>query len=162
VGEEEGGGGGRDAAGGGVRALKKIRYSEAELAAGVAPASSALPPPPPPPPAGDDRKAALMALIKEVPVEREAVYAFPIDWGALSSPACTARLSAWVGAKAAALLGSPEPSFVEGVMSLLASRTPATAAEAELGGVLDEDAPDFVLKLYRTVILEALKARRGL
>ena len=104
-----------------------------------------------------------MALIREVPVNRAAVHAFPIDWAALAgNAAVTARLAAWVGAKAAALLGAPEPAFVDGVMALLASRTPAPDAEAELGAVLDEDAPDFVLKLYRTVILEALKARRGL
>lgn len=102
-----------------------------------------------------------MALIREVPVARDAVHAFPIDWDALSE-ASLGRLGAWVGTKATALLGSPQPAFVGGVLDLLKARTPAREAEAELGAVLDEDAPDFVVKLYRTVILEALKARRGL
>lgn len=63
---------------GGARSLKKIRYSEAELAAGVAAVAPPQPPPPPPPP--EDRAAALRAIIAEVPRDRAGVHSFAIDW----------------------------------------------------------------------------------
>ncbi len=74
----------------------------------------------------------------------------------------SSKFSAWIGTKVEQLLGMPEPSLVEYVTELLASRSPPAKTHDELLPVLDADSETFVMKLYRMVIYETEKAHANL
>ena len=52
------------------------------------------------------------------------------------------------------LLGAPEPSFCEFIMTQLAGHSPPQQLLESLADVLDEDAPSFTQKLFQVVIYE--------
>ncbi|KAL6750161.1 hypothetical protein V8C86DRAFT_2820352 [Haematococcus lacustris] len=96
-----------------------------------------------------------------IPTSQDAVWAYPVKWGQYTA-AMGHKFRQWVDAKVAALLGAPEPSVVDFIMSLIATHKGPADAVAELEPLLDSDTASFVLKLYRTVIFETERAAAGL
>ena len=75
--------------------------------------------------------------------------------GRLPCPPCLVGAHAgWVSKKVQELLGAPEPSFCDFIMSQLSSHTPPQQLLESLADVLDEDAPSFTQKLFQVVIYE--------
>ena len=73
------------------------------------------------------------------------------------------RVRRWCAEKTSKLLGAPEPSLVDFVVShALDRRGSPGSLEAELAQVLDDEARPFVVALYRLLLLEARKAKAGL
>ena len=117
-----------------------------------------------PPAKGLDSKAAIKELIKSIPIEREAVFAYPIRWDAYdaNAGALAPKISAWVRKKTAEVLGEEELSMVEYVMNLVKEHTAPAKMAATLQGVMDDETQPFVLKLFRMLILETEKHARGI
>ena len=111
-----------------------------------------------------DSKAAIKELIKSIPIEKEAVFAYPIRWDAYDANAATLapKLSAWVKKKTAELLGEEELSMVEFVMNMVKEHTQPAKMQGKLQGVMDDETQPFVLKLFRMVILETEKRAHGI
>ena len=59
-------------------------------------------------------------------------------------------------------MGAEEASMVEFVMGQLNDHTAPSKMHEELSPVLDDEADNFVLKLYRMVIFETQKHAQGL
>ena len=58
-------------------------------------------------------------------------------------------------------LGEEEPSLVDHIVAKLHARTAAAAVEEGLAPILDDDAPTFVVKLWRMLCYE-MKAAKAL
>lgn len=68
-----------------------------------------------------DNKATLKKLMKNIPTDKDAVFAYPIKWDVYDkySFSMAPKLSQWVLKKTAELLGEEELSMVEYVMNML-------------------------------------------
>ena len=82
-----------------------------------------------------------------------------MDWDAYDTCFLAASVKRWVAKKVTELLGEEEPSLVEFVVEHTDKHAGAAELTAELTPVLDAEAESFVVKLWRMVIYETLKAR---
>ncbi|KAK9825406.1 hypothetical protein WJX81_001920 [Elliptochloris bilobata] len=138
------------------RVLRTIQYTEEELRAMKAREAERVKP--------EDAEAALKELIRSIPTDREAVFAYPVKWGAFDAATAVLqpKLSAWINKKIKELLGVEEPSMVTFIIDQLKKHVEPASLLEELQAVLDEEAPGFVLKLFRSVIFDTEKQALGL
>jgi len=158
------------------KALVPIEYTAEELAAAAAPASTM---------AEDDeddpaaaaaaaakRAAAVIAkknqaekeekargsLIESIPTDKKKLFKYDVDWRTYDASNLSGSVQRWVSKKVAELLGEEEPSLVEFVVEKVGEHLSAKDMVSELEPVLDNEAEQFVIKLWRMLIYETLKA----
>ena len=89
-------------------------------------------------PSPEDAAAALKELIRSIPTDQEAVFAYAVKWAAFDAAATTLvpKLSGWVGKKIAELLGVEEPTMVRPPLGAAGARplTPTACPGARLSG----------------------------
>ena len=159
-----------------TKALVPIEYTAEELAAAAAPATTM---------AEDDeddpaaaaaaaakRAAAVIAkknqadkdekargsLIESIPTEKKKLFKYEVDWSTYDASNLSESVQRWVSKKVAELLGEEEPSLVEFVVEKVGEHLSAKDMVGELEPVLDNEAEPFVIKLWRMLIYETLKA----
>jgi len=158
------------------KAFVPIEYTAEELAAAAAPASTM---------AEDDeddpaaaaaaaakRAAAVIAkknqaekeekargsLIESIPTDKKKLFKYDVDWRTYDASNLSESVQRWVSKKVAELLGEEEPSLVEFVVEKVGEHLSAKDMVSELEPVLDDEAEQFVIKLWRMLIYETLKA----
>ena len=125
--------------------LVAIDYSEEERAAVAPPAPVAV----------ALTSEDINVIVRNIPTDRDALYAASIDWDVVASAGLVEeKLKPFIGKKMVEYLGEEEPSLVAHVVDKLAQRTPAVDIEAGLAAVLDDDAAVFVTKLWRMLLFE--------
>jgi len=89
-------------------------------------------------PSPEDAAAALKELIRSIPTDQEAVFAYAVKWAAFDAAAATLvpKLSGWVGKKIAELLGVEEPTMVRPPLGAAGARplAPTACPGARLSG----------------------------
>ena len=107
----------------------------------------------------DAAEASIKELIAAIPTRRDALYESAVDWEAAEAAGVLeSKIRPWLAKKIAEYLGEEEPTLVEFVMTKLAERLPPAKIEAEMVQVLDDDAEMFVVKLWRLLLFEVLRA----
>jgi hypothetical protein len=109
-------------------------------------------------PAPEDPKEILKKLVDQIPSEKEDLFAYPINWQSLDAhQVINAQLSNWIVKKIIEYLGVEEESLTKFIVSKLLSHCQAHELMEELNMVLDEDAENFVMKLWKMLIYYSLK-----
>ena len=98
-------------------------------------------------------------IIDSLPLNQKDLFTFAINWDAFASSnsAVANRIHAYTTQMVAELLGEEEQTLVAFIMEKLQEHAQAAQMIHALVDVLDEDAQQFVLKLYRAVIYEIQK-----
>ncbi|GAA5870360.1 hypothetical protein JCM3774_002709 [Rhodotorula dairenensis] len=97
----------------------------------------------------------------KVPTTREGLWAFKIRWKRLSEDIIKRRIEPYASRAIVGYLGAEEPELVNVVTEYLrAHKTPQELLE-ELEPVLDEDAQDLVVKVWRVLATETEYAAAG-
>lgn len=96
-------------------------------------------------------------IIDSLPLSQKDIFTFAINWDSFTNSACASRIQKYISTKVAELLGEEEQTLVAFIMQKLQEHAQASQMLQELVEVLDEDAQEFVLKLYRAVIYETQK-----
>ena len=163
------------------RTLIPIDYTEEELAAGARPASTMADDDEESPPAVAVAAAAAVtaklgavakdatqvkasttkSLIESIPTSKQDIFDYQLDWSVYDSANLGESVQRWVTKKVTELLGEEEPSLVEFVVEKAAEHLSASAMVEELEPVLDTEAEPFVIKLWRMLIYETLKAKEA-
>jgi len=108
--------------------------------------------------AEDAAKEKLKKLADQIPSDKEGLFAYAIDWSALESQEIiTKQLSSWIVKKIIEYLGEEEESLTMFIISKLQSRCSAEELIEELNMVLDADAEQFVMKLWKMLVFYSLK-----
>ena len=102
--------------------------------------------------------ADVASLIQRVPTAEADIFAYPIDWNTYTSAQIHRTVRKWITKKTTELLGEEEPALVDFIADKLARAPAPDALVADLLPVLDAESNAFVLKLWRLVIFEILKA----
>ena len=106
----------------------------------------------------DKDEKARGSLIESIPTEKKKLFKYEVDWSTYDASNLSESVQRWVSKKVAELLGEEEPSLVEFVVEKVGEHLSAKDMVGELEPVLDNEAEPFVIKLWRMLIYETLKA----
>ncbi|KAG5187101.1 hypothetical protein JKP88DRAFT_353792 [Tribonema minus] len=108
---------------------------------------------------GGGRKDRDKVLVDMIPKDKDALFAYPLDWGVVTSHGIVAnKMRPWVVRKIREYLGEEEPTLIDFVCAKLEARAPPQAVLDELRLVLEEDAEVFTVKMWRMLVFCALRA----
>lgn len=112
----------------------------------------------------DKKRAAEMAksIIDMIPTDTDALFAYPLKWQVLDdNDVADEKMKPWVQKKLIEYLGEEEPTLTAYITTLIKQHKGPKDILEEVIGILDNDAQIFVVKLWRMLLFEVLKAELG-
>ena len=89
---------------------------------------------------------------------RSELFAYKVDWGRVEQLGIVnSVMKPWITKKVIEYLGEEEETLIAFILSKLSSRCNPNDLFNELTAVLDDDAEQFVIKLWRMLIFSVLK-----
>ena len=111
----------------------------------------------------EERAQAAQSLASEIPNDKDALWAWDVQWSYLDNNTIEQRLRPFVEKKIVEYLGVQEQMLVDVVISALNEKKKPHDLAKELEGALDEEEADaLVRKLWRMVVFFSESGRRGL
>ncbi|KAJ0392479.1 hypothetical protein P43SY_004010 [Pythium insidiosum] len=107
----------------------------------------------------NNRNADAKALISQIPTERQALFSFPVPWGAVDKHGVVKeKMAPWVRKKIHEYVGEEDETMIDFVLKKLTQHAAPDEILKELHVVLEDDAEEFVKLLWRKLAFEALRA----
>jgi RNA-binding protein 25 len=98
-------------------------------------------------------------LVDQIPTEKAALFAYTIDWMEVQKLELTeTSLRPWIVKKIVEYLGEEEKTLIDFIIAKVSNRCDPAELLRELLPVLDEDAEQFVIKLWRMLIFSLIAA----
>ena len=105
-------------------------------------------------------KKELENIILQIPKSKKDLFDYPINWTLFAtSNILDKKVKPWLVNKSIDYIGTEEPAFVSMIYKKVANRESPQEIIKKVEKILDEDAEDFVMKLWRMIIFELLKAK---
>ncbi|KRW99775.1 hypothetical protein PPERSA_07852 [Pseudocohnilembus persalinus] len=105
----------------------------------------------------------LLEIYKNIPKTKEDLFSYKINWPLLAkSDIIEKKIRPYLIQKSKEQLGDEEPNFVKMIVKKLNNFEPAEKIIQKVEVILEEDAEDFVIKLWRNLIFETLKVEKGI
>eukprot|EP01113_Clastostelium_recurvatum_P038016 TRINITY_DN5621_c0_g1_i4.p1 TRINITY_DN5621_c0_g1~~TRINITY_DN5621_c0_g1_i4.p1 ORF type:complete len:749 (-),score=197.89 TRINITY_DN5621_c0_g1_i4:31-2277(-) len=106
------------------------------------------------------RTEEAQALVSKIPTGKEQLFAYPIDWNIIEeNNVVEFNMKPWIARKIKEYLGEEEMTLIAFIVGKLAARVPPGEILTQLRLVLDEDAEDFVVKMWRMLAFEMLASK---
>lgn len=104
-------------------------------------------------------KKELEQLIRKIPTKKGELFNYPINWTLFAtSNLLETKVRPWLVNKSIEYIGAEEPTFISMILKRVANKENPHEILSKVEKVLDDDAEDFVMKLWRMIIFELLKA----
>jgi len=104
-------------------------------------------------------KKKLEQIVNKIPKDKDSLFAFPVNWElAQKANLIESKIRPWVTARSKEYMGTEEPMFINMVISRLKKKESAKKIMKKVKFVLEEDTEVFVMKLWRMMIFQLLKA----
>ena len=111
----------------------------------------------------DERAAARQALAAEIPTQSDALFAHPIQWAHVLTPAIlNQQIRPFVEKKVLEYLGVQEEVLVEAVMEALKEKKAAKQIVGDLEPALEDESEVLVRKVWRLLVFWGESGSRGL
>jgi len=110
----------------------------------------------------EEKKKNIKALIDKIPTEKDALFAYQIDWDMVDSTLMEKRIRPWINKKIVEYIGEPEPTLVDFICTKVLSRSAPKSILEDVVMVLDEEAEVFVVKMWRLLVYEIEAKKYGL
>ena len=101
-------------------------------------------------------------LIETIPVEKDPLFAYKIDYDAIHNKVVKEKMENWVTKKIVEFLGEEEPDLIEFICEHIQNKTSADDIVNEITEVMADEAEIFVQKLWRFLIFETEAFKQGL
>ncbi|KRT79601.1 hypothetical protein AMK59_7721, partial [Oryctes borbonicus] len=96
----------------------------------------------------EEKRKHIKSLIEKIPTEKNALFAYQLDWSAIDNNLMEKKIRPWINKKIIEYIGEPEPTLVDFICSkVLAGSQPQIILE-DVQMVLDEEAEVFVVKMW--------------
>jgi len=103
-------------------------------------------------------KKQLETMIAKIPTNKTDLFAYPINWTLLAtSNLLELKIRPWLAQKCKEYIGAEEINFINMILKKLANREPPNDILKKVEMVLEDEAEDFVMKLWRMIIFELMK-----
>ncbi|WBW71304.1 U1 snRNP-associated protein Usp107 [Schizosaccharomyces osmophilus] len=96
-----------------------------------------------------ERAERLRTMIEKIPAEREALWSCPVDWSKVTEDLLVDEMHKFVTKKIIEYIGIQEDSLITFTVEHVRQHKDARSLAEELEMALDEDAAEFVSKVYR-------------
>jgi hypothetical protein len=104
-----------------------------------------------------DAKAKAQAVIDKIPTQKADLFKFPIDWAVVDQYKIVEdKMNGWVKKKIVEYLGEEEQSLINYICKKLGEHTPPDQLLESLLQVLEDEASDFVIRMWRMLIYNIL------
>jgi RNA-binding protein 25 len=104
-----------------------------------------------------DAKAKAQAVIDKIPTQKADLFKFPIDWAIVDQYKIVEdKMNGWVKKKIVEYLGEEEQSLINYICKKLNEHTPPDQLLESLLQVLEDEASDFVIRMWRMLIYNIL------
>jgi RNA-binding protein 25 len=104
-----------------------------------------------------DAKAKAQAVIDKIPTQKADLFKFPIDWAIVDQYKIVEdKMNGWVKKKIVEYLGEEEQSLINYICKKLTEHTPPDLLLENLLQVLEDEASDFVIRMWRMLIYNIL------
>eukprot|EP01122_Echinamoeba_exundans_P010355 TRINITY_DN3861_c0_g2_i1.p1 TRINITY_DN3861_c0_g2~~TRINITY_DN3861_c0_g2_i1.p1 ORF type:complete len:675 (-),score=170.60 TRINITY_DN3861_c0_g2_i1:38-2062(-) len=101
------------------------------------------------------------SLIDRIPQDKQELFRYPIQWPVVTEHKIVElKLRPWIAKKMVEYLDEEEATLVDFVCTKLAEREKPQELISQLSVVLEEEAEVFVVKLWRMLLIEMIKARQ--
>ncbi len=110
----------------------------------------------------EERKRAVKKLVESIPVDRDELFAYNIDWTQLDSTLMDKRIKPWINKKIIEYIGEEEATLNDFICSKIQQQARPEKLLEEIKVVLDEEAEMFVTKMWRLIVYETESKRCGL
>eukprot|EP01105_Mastigella_eilhardi_P016663 TRINITY_DN380_c0_g1_i2.p1 TRINITY_DN380_c0_g1~~TRINITY_DN380_c0_g1_i2.p1 ORF type:complete len:720 (+),score=230.24 TRINITY_DN380_c0_g1_i2:316-2160(+) len=110
-------------------------------------------------PLGSASQLDIKQLVGKIPTDKDSLFAYAVDWATVDSSGLVEnRLRPWITKKISEYMGEEEETLINFVVSKLKEHTQPGEILQQLEVVLDNEAEMFVIKLWRMLIFEVLRA----
>lgn len=103
----------------------------------------------------EERNQKLLELTNSIPVEKDALFAHPVQWGLVDAALIDSKLRPWITKKIEEYLGASDDDLVSFIVRHIKGQISPAALVEELHAAFDKDAEVFVTKLWRLIIFES-------
>ena len=105
-------------------------------------------------------KVDIKSIVDMIPTSKNELFAFQIDWATVDSlQLLETKVRPWLCKKMVEYLGDAEDVLIDFIIKKLAEHASAMEVLGELEQVLDEDAEIFVVKMWRFLVFEVMRAK---
>lgn len=78
----------------------------------------------------EEKRKHIKSLIEKIPTEKNALFAYQLDWGAIDNGLMEKKIRPWINKKIIEYIGEPEPTLVDFICSkVLAGSQPQVILE---------------------------------
>jgi RNA-binding protein 25 len=106
----------------------------------------------------DSEKHRQKQLVDKIPTDKDALFAYEVDWILADRLGIVLKeMKPWIHKKVLEYLGEEEKTLISFIETKLMKHCSPSDLLNELAPVLDEDAEQFVVKLWRMLIFSILK-----
>lgn len=100
------------------------------------------------------------SLIERIPTDKQELFRYPVQWNVVSEHKLVdTKLRPWISKKIIEYLGEEEATLVNFVCTKISERERPTELIQQLSVVLEGEAEVFVVKLYRLLLIEMIRAQ---
>jgi RNA-binding protein 25 len=110
----------------------------------------------------EEKKKHIKSLIEKIPTEKDALFAYQLDWTAIDNNLMERKIRPWINKKIIEYIGEPEPTLVDFICSKVLAGSQPQVILQDVQMVLDEEAEVFVVKMWRLIIYEVEAKKLGL
>lgn len=72
----------------------------------------------------EEKRKNIKSLIDKIPTEKNALFAFQLDWSAIDNVLMEKRIRPWINKKIIEYIGEPEPTLVDFICSKVLAGSP--------------------------------------
>lgn len=110
----------------------------------------------------DEKKALTKQIIKKIPLTKEELFVHKIEWDQLDQKWMDTRIRPWVSKKVSSFLGEEDKSFCDFICEQIEQKATPEQILKDVAMIIDEDAEQFVVKMWRLLIYEGQARRMGI
>lgn len=110
----------------------------------------------------EERNKLIKQLVNDIPTDKVDLFAVPIDWDLIDERMITERIQPWIQKKIKDLIGDDEPSLEKFILEKIQQRSSPASVLADLTMIFDQEAENFVVKLWRFIIYQSKAKKMGL
>ncbi|XP_022668125.1 RNA-binding protein 25-like isoform X2 [Varroa jacobsoni] len=102
----------------------------------------------------EDKRRHMKFLVEKIPSNRDELFAYALDRSLVDEALMVKRVRPWVNKKVIEYIGDEEATLVDFICSKIMAGADAASLLGDVSVVLDDEAENFVVKMWRLLIYE--------
>lgn len=110
----------------------------------------------------EEKKELTRQIIKKIPTNKEELFVHKIEWDQIDEKWMTDRIRPWVSKKISSFLGEEESTLCDYICEQIGQQATPEQLLKDVAVIIDDDAEQFVIKMWRLLIYEGQARRLGI